>query len=132
MRDPNLGRFMQLFLGRYSRAFNRRHGREGHLFRSPFWSRRTTTEAQLLMAFVYIALNPVRHGLCLHPREWRRGSYSELAGFVEPSGVVDVGTALDMIVPGDIEAARNEYVALVDAWCTRFHEEQRRDVPLSG
>ena len=80
MSEPNLSLFMQLLLGRYSRAFNKRHDREGHLFQSPFWSRRTTTQPQLLMALGYIALNPVRHGLCAHPREWARGSYRELAG----------------------------------------------------
>ncbi len=127
MSEANLSLFMQLLLGRYARAFNKRHGREGHLFQSPFWSRRTTTEAQLLMALGYIALNPVRHGLCAHPREWARGSYREIAGLTPPTGRVDVTAALDFFAPDDIEAARREYVAFIDAWCERVHTRERRE-----
>ena len=79
------------------------------------------------MALVYIALNPVRHGLCAHPREWARGSYRELAGLMAPTGRIDVAAALDVFAPGDTEAARREYVALIDAWCTRVHTRERRD-----
>ncbi len=135
MSEPNLSFFMQLMLGRYARAFNKRHEREGHRFQSPFWSRRTTTEAQFLMALGYIALNPVRHGLCTHPREWARGSYRAIAGLRAPAGRVDVAATLDVFVPGDIEAARREYVALIDAWCTRVHTRERREevaVPSPG
>jgi REP-associated tyrosine transposase len=132
MREPNLAHFMQLLLGRYARAFNRRHGTEGQLFQGPYWSRRTTTQPQLLMALVYIALNPVRHGLCRHPREWRRGSYREIAGLAAPSGNVDVAAVCDTLVPGDIEAARREYVALVDEWCARVHERERAGHPAPG
>lgn len=127
MSEPNLSLFMQLMLGRYARAFNKRHEREGHLFQSPFWSRRTTTEPQLLMAHTYIALNPVRHRLCAHPREWARGSYREIAGLREPTGRVDVAATLEVFAPGDIEAARREYVALIDAWCERVHTRERRE-----
>lgn len=81
----------------------------------------------LLMAVGYIALNPVRHGLCRHPREWARGSYREIAGLEAPTGRVDTAATLDVFVPGDIEAARREYVALIDAWCTRVHTGERRE-----
>ena len=126
MSEANLSLFMQLMLGRYARAFNKRHGHEGHLFRSPFWSCRTTTEAQLLMALAYIALNPVRHRLCEHPRQWARGSYRELAGLAPPSGRVDVQAVLELFAPGDMEAGRREYVELIDAWCARVHTRERR------
>lgn len=135
MSEPNLSLFMQLLLGRYSRAFNKRHDREGHLFQSAFWSRRTTTEPQLLMALGYIALNPVRHGLCVHPREWARGSYREIAGLRKPTGRIDVAAVLGIFAPGDIEVAQREYVAFIDAWCARVHTRERRDevaVPPPG
>lgn len=131
MREANLARFMQLLLGRYARAFNRRHGLDGHLFRSPFWSKRTTDEPQLLMALVYVALNPVRHGLCLHPCEWPRGSYHELAGLSIPSGNVDVMSVWDMFDPRDADAGRRGYVELIEAWCRRVHDQERA-APLPG
>jgi REP element-mobilizing transposase RayT len=125
MAEPNLARFVQLFVGRYARAFNRRHGSEGHLVRSPFWSRRTTSEPQALMTLAYIALNPVRHGLCAHPREWKRGSYREIAGFDPPSGNVDVAAVRQLLGDGDAVRGRREFASLVDAWCRRVHERER-------
>jgi len=125
MAQPNLPLFMQLLLGRYARAYNSRYAIEGHLFRSPFWSRRTTTDAQLLMALTYIALNPVRHRLCNHPSEWTRGSYRELAGLVAPTGNVDVGSVWEFLAPGDDEAGRGKYVAMIGAWCERVHTRER-------
>ncbi len=131
MREANLTRFVQLWAGRYARAFNARHRRDGHVFRSPFWSRRTTGEPQILMALTYVALNPVRHGLCDHPRDWRRGSYRQLAGLDAPTGDVDVTSALDLLAADDPARARREYVGLVDAWCRRVHERERAR-PLPG
>ncbi len=73
-RDGNLGAGMGQLLGWYAHRFNHTHGREGHLFRRPFWSRIVEDGEQHLRACFYIALNPVAAGLCRLPRQhpWQR------------------------------------------------------------
>jgi len=73
--EPTLARGMQRILGGYAWLFNERHGREGHLFHGPFWSRRIADDAHFFTACLYVVLNPVAAGLCSHPREWRWSSY---------------------------------------------------------
>ena len=102
---------------------NRRYGAEGHLFHSPFWSRPRLAGADPDGARVHRP-QPVRHGLCRHPREWRRGSYREIAGLrlVRQRRRAAVGH----VRPGRPRASRKEYVALVDDWCARVHERERQ------
>ena len=59
----------------YATYFNERHGFDGHLFDRRFGSRLVETEEHLFDASRYIAFNPVRAGLCAHPREWRWSSF---------------------------------------------------------
>jgi putative transposase len=72
---PNLGEGMQRLLGAYAAYFNRRYERPGHLFNRPFKSERISDERQLAVAIEYVALNPVRAGLCADPTEWRWSSH---------------------------------------------------------
>jgi REP-associated tyrosine transposase len=71
---PNLGVGMQDLHGSYGRRFNDRHGRSGHVFQGRFGAKRVTRDAQLWTTVRYIALNPVRAGLCTDPRQWRWSS----------------------------------------------------------
>ena len=59
----------------YATYFNQRHWFDGHLFDRRFGSRLVETEEHLIVASRYIAFNPVRAGLCGHPREWRWSSF---------------------------------------------------------
>ena len=56
--------------GLYAQAFNRRHGRRGHLFGDRFWSSAIEGEDHLLNACRYVVLNPVRSGLCERAEHW--------------------------------------------------------------
>jgi REP element-mobilizing transposase RayT len=100
--EPNLGEGMQRLLGSYSRWFNLRHGREGHLFRSPFWSKRVVTNEHLLVGASYVALNAVRAGLCAHPSEWRWTTHRELAG-LEPQKLVHADGLPSWLGNNDLE-----------------------------
>jgi REP-associated tyrosine transposase len=71
---------MQRLNGLYARTFNRRHGFEGHLFHRRYHAELIQTGAHQLEVCRYIALNPVRAGLCEHPAEWPWGSYAETIG----------------------------------------------------
>ena len=58
-----LSKLMQRLLGGYAGAFNRRHGRYGHLLQNRFKSILVEEEAYLLELVRYLHLNPVRAGL---------------------------------------------------------------------
>jgi REP element-mobilizing transposase RayT len=73
---PNLAAGMQRLNGRYGAVFNDRHGERGHVFQGRYGSVVSESEEQLLVAFRYVALNPVRAGLCNRPEDWRWSSYA--------------------------------------------------------
>jgi putative transposase len=74
-RAPNLSVGMHHLNGEYAKYFNERHSFEGHLFERRFGSRFVETEEHFVEALRYIAFNPVKAGLCAHPREWRWSSF---------------------------------------------------------
>jgi putative transposase len=82
---PNLWPGMQRLHGGYARYFNRRHRHVGHLFQDRFRARLIENDAQLLIAAMYVALNPVVAGLCEAPEQWRWSSHSAIARGEEPA-----------------------------------------------
>ena len=72
---------MHRLLHRHARTFNHRHGRRGHLFEERYGSALLRSEEHLLSAARYIALNPVRAGLCHDPADWPWSSHRATAGF---------------------------------------------------
>ena len=75
---PDLSLGMQRLNSRYAQAFNHRHDASGHLFQGRFHSVLVGHERHLLELARYLALNPVRAGLCDRPGEWRWSSYREI------------------------------------------------------
>jgi putative transposase len=61
---------MRRLNGDYARAFNRRHGRRGHLFSERFSSWVVEGDDYQTSTIEYVLLNPVRAGLCKTPEEW--------------------------------------------------------------
>jgi REP element-mobilizing transposase RayT len=78
----------------YAKKFNVRHGHVGHLFEARFWSKRIEDDPQLMTAAQYIALNPVRAGLCEEPGEWKWSSYSVAVELASVGNLVDVERSL--------------------------------------
>ena len=94
-QDVQLGNHVHLLLGgemaavsavmwfvsyRYARAFNLRHGRSDHLLGRRFHCSDVPDERAARAVCVYIAMNPVRAGLCRHPAEWEYGSFRASIG----------------------------------------------------
>ena len=79
---PTLARGMQYLLSGYARAFNREYSLQGHLFRQHYHSTLVEQQEHFLEAFRYIALNPVRAGLCQRPHAWAWSSYAASVGDV--------------------------------------------------
>jgi putative transposase len=54
------------------------------------------TDEHLLEAHRYVALNPVRAGLCKRPESWRWGSFRALAGLEEAPTFLDMDGVLNL------------------------------------
>ncbi len=73
--------FMKLLKQRFSIWYNRSHGRGGTHWCERFQSVLVEdTPHALRLVAAYIALNPVRAGLCRDPKDYRFSSYAEALG----------------------------------------------------
>ena len=89
--DGRLSPAMKALNGRYALRFNRRHGRDAHLFKNRFGAVLQETESQLLWTLRYVLRNPVESGLCARPDEWHWSSYRATLGIDDAPGFLDVG-----------------------------------------
>lgn len=78
--EPTLSRGMRQLNGLYTQAFNRRHGRSGHLFQGRFKSVLVHRETHFLELARYVVLSPVRAGAARSARAWPWSSYRATAG----------------------------------------------------
>jgi len=83
--EPNIATGMHRLNLIHARAFNKKHGYEGHLFDARYWSGVLETEDHLFEALRYVVLNPVRAGLCQKPGEWPWSSYRQTVGLEPPA-----------------------------------------------
>jgi REP element-mobilizing transposase RayT len=118
---PNLSTLMRRINSAYSLAFNRRHGRSGHVFEGRFHAVHVDRDAYLLEVCRYVDLNPVRAGLRESPLHWRWSSYRSHVGIVaappwlatsELHGVLMGNEPRDA---AEIDAASRRYAAWVEA-----------------
>jgi REP element-mobilizing transposase RayT len=65
--------------GGFARVMNLRHDRSDHLFGRRFHSVLIETDSHMLEASRYVALNPVRAGLCERAEAWPWSSYRACA-----------------------------------------------------
>lgn len=78
--EATLSRGMRQLNGDYAQHFNRRHGRDGHVFQGRFKAILVQREAHLLEVARYVVRNPVRAGLVASPADWPWSSYRATAG----------------------------------------------------
>jgi len=71
---------MRWLCGIYARTFNNRHGREGHVFGGRYRPGIIETEQHHAHACRYVECNPMRAGLCAHPRDWAWSSHRAAVG----------------------------------------------------
>lgn len=108
---------MRDLLGGYSRYFNRRHEREGHLFKARFHDVHVARDAQAMAVVRYIALNPVRSGMCERPEDWPWSSYGAMLGRADiADSVVDERALFALFSPFD--GSRASGVAAVARFVT--------------
>lgn len=78
--EPTLSRGMRQLNGLHTQAFNRRHGRAGHVFQGRFKSILVEKDAHLLELCRYVVLNPVRAKAARSARSVPWSSYRATAG----------------------------------------------------
>lgn len=88
--DGRLSPALKALNGRYALRFNRRYGRDAHLFKNRFGAVLQETEAQLLATLRYAVRNPVDNGLCGQPDEWPWSSYRASVGLDPTPAFLDV------------------------------------------
>lgn len=104
---------MQRLNGQYAQTFNQRHGGVGHVFQGRYGSEFIQSDSHLLEVTRYIALNPVKAGLCRRPTEWPWSSYGETLGVRSPRPFVDTNSLLSLFAE-DPDLARSRFQAFVE------------------
>ncbi len=89
----------------YSKHFNARHARVGHFVRKRYGSRRVTDSGDLLGAYAYVVLNPVREGMCERAEDWRWSSYATSIGLTKDFSFIDARAVLAEL-GGSVRALR--------------------------
>lgn len=82
--DGNLSQGMRQLNGVYTQAFNKKHGRVGHVYQGRYKAILIQKESHLLEVCRYVVLNPVRAKLLEKPAEWRWSSYTATSGKGKP------------------------------------------------
>ena len=111
--NANLARGMRQLNGVYAQAFNRRHGRDGHLFQGRYKAILVQADAHLLSAVRYIVRNPLRARMCERVEEWPWSSHAATIG-LRPAAFLAVDTLLSYLHESRPQA-RARYLALVEA-----------------
>lgn len=84
IQDKGISVFMGNVANSYTRYFNTRHNRTGHLFQGKFKAVRVETEEQLLHLSRYIHLNPYTSYLTKNLKDLLSYPYSSLNEYLEP------------------------------------------------
>jgi hypothetical protein len=105
---------MQCQTIRYTKYFNKRYRRVGHVFQGRFHSRMIQDDVYLLVASRYVHLNPVRAHLVGRPEQYRWSSYH---AYQEPppdaAGLVDASEVLSLVGPDPV-SQRDQYRDFVE------------------
>ena len=104
--DASLSRGMRYLNREYSKRFNVRHDRSGHFVRRRFGSRRIASGPDLLGAYAYVVLNPVKERMCPRAEDWRWSSYATTLGLTHDFGFVDARPVLAEL-DGRVDALRS-------------------------
>jgi len=112
--DANLSKAMRQFNSVYTQAFNRRHGRVGHVLQGRFKSIVVDRDAYLLELCRYIVLNPVRAGMVKEPDKYAWSSYRATAGLAKKPTFLAVDWILEQFGADRVQA-RKEYRLFVKA-----------------
>lgn len=105
--DGGLSAGMCRLNGGFARWWNKRQGREDHLFGKRFVSKKIESEEYLVEAIRYVLLNPVRAGICDDPADWRWSSYRASVGLENAPALLAFGELLGLFAVHPAAAVRS-------------------------
>jgi putative transposase len=111
-RHANLSTLMRQINGTYTQAFNRRHGKAGHLFQGRFKAILVDRDKHLLDVCGYVELNPVRTGNCQEPQDWVWSSHAELIGLRPARAWLDTATVWGRALGYPIQGTGDQLLAI--------------------
>lgn len=120
-RQGNLSALMRHINGVYTQAFNRRHGKVGHLFQGRFKAILVDRDAYFLEVCRYVELNPVRACMVAAPGDWAWSSYRAHVGlaaapaWLDSAGLLGYLLGRDVASSADCVEAQRAYAELVAA-----------------
>jgi REP element-mobilizing transposase RayT len=113
--NADLSAGLQRLNSRYAEAFNRRHEVGGHLFQGRFHAVAVESDWHLLELSRYLALNPVRAGLCRTPADWRWSSYRAVLALAGAPSFLAVDRVLRHFGRDSARARRAFHAFVADA-----------------
>jgi len=113
--DRSLSEGMQRLNCAYGKGFNERHERRGNLVGKRFWSERCETSSDVLARFRYVALNPVRAGICERPEEWFWSSFATSCSLATTFPFVDATQIHASLDPAERDLAASLLALVRDA-----------------
>ncbi|MGB2984105.1 MAG: transposase [Candidatus Bipolaricaulia bacterium] len=117
--QANLSKGMRHLNGVYTQAFNRGHGRVGHVLQGRFGSILVEKESHLLELARYVVVNPVRANMVRYARQWKWSSYRATAGQTAAPEFLTTKWILSQF-HGNVDRAHSDYRQFV---------KEGRDVP---
>jgi len=84
-----LAKMMRTIAGFYSRYFNKKYARKGHLWESRFYSSVVESESYRWTVALYIEWNPVRAKLVSRPEKWVYSSARHHAGILNDAVITE-------------------------------------------
>jgi len=109
--NPNLVAGMRRLNGVYTQAFNRRHGRVGHVFQGRYKSIVVDKDSYGLELCRYIVLNPVRAGMVKRAQSWAWSSFRAMTGRASVPEWLDAAWVLGQFGGRQPRAAYERFVA---------------------
>jgi len=110
--DGNLSAGMRQLNGIYTQAFNRKHWKDGHLFKGRYKGILVEKESHLLELCRYVVMNPVRACMVKAPGEYEWSSYLPTLGKRQKQDLLTTEWVLSNF-SSSLRKARSEYQQFV-------------------
>jgi REP element-mobilizing transposase RayT len=129
-REEPIGDTIKRIASSYVYYFNRKYGRDGHLFKERFKSEPVNDMAYFTTLLRYIHQNPVKAGIVTEVKDYEYSSWGEYDGTVEPVfQICNTQTVLNRIPFDDLAAIVNE--PLPDDFISLDNDNEKQKIRLS-
>lgn len=119
LKEP-LQSIMHRINSRYSKFFNQKYGRSGHVYESRYKAIHVGDEKYLLSLLRYVHQNPVRAGICQRAEEYRWSS--DYFYRTNNREWVDIGLIMDMLSDNQSSAIHKYIEFMTDAETENFED----------